>query len=76
MHIHIINPLKSIFTIAYSIELNIPTDSNASVKMVGPTKTEIIFPRDGYMRLGQFKFNNKQEIEAYLCGVFMADNEK
>jgi hypothetical protein len=50
-------------------------DSNASVKMVGPRKWEIVFPKDGYMRPGQFKFNNEKEIEAYLCGVFMADNE-
>jgi hypothetical protein len=57
--------------------VNFPVDSNASVKMVAPTKTEIIFPRDGdgYMRLGQFKFKNEDEMEAYLGGTFQTDNE-
>lgn len=55
--------------------VNLPMDCNASVKMVGPTKSEIIFPKDGYMRVGVSKFNNEKEIKAYVAGAFLTDNE-
>jgi hypothetical protein len=44
--------------------------------MVGPTKCVIKFPpKDGFMRVGETKFNNGKEINAYLAGAFMTDNE-
>src|SRR5215211_6384032 len=54
--------------------VNLPTDCNASVKMVGPTKSEIIFPKDGYMRVGVSKFKDVKELKAYVAGAFLRDN--
>ena len=52
---------------------NIPTDINASANLVGPTKCEIKFPKDGYMRPGQSNFKHQEEINAYLTKAFLQD---
>jgi hypothetical protein len=54
----------------------LPVESNATVRTLSPTKTEVRFPKDGFLRVGRSQFHDDDDVRAYLTQALPAFREE